>query len=63
MKKLQNSMLIVLFFSALVLQAEEAKEQSSIDDIKLKGRLSAISGFGVDYILRAEGWVKIKIRL
>lgn len=57
MNKLQNSLVISLLLSCSLLQAEE-QEQSFVDDIKLKGRLSAISGFGVDYILRAEGWVK-----
>lgn len=58
LKQLQNSIIISLFLSVLVLQAEETKEQSFIDDVKLKGRLSSISGFGKDYILRGEGWVK-----
>lgn len=58
MKKLQNSIVISLLLSCSLVQAEAIKEQSFIDDIKFKGRLSAISGFGVDYILRAEGWGK-----
>ena len=59
MRKL-SVLLLYLFFSsaALFLQAEESKKQSFMDDIKLKGRLSLISGSGVDYIARGEGWIE-----
>ena len=40
------------------MQAEENLKQNSLHGLHLKARISGISGFGVDYIARAEGWVK-----
>jgi len=58
LKKLQNSFLLSLLLCTSALQAEKTPQQHSLHGVKVKARVSGISGSGVDYIARGEGWIE-----
>jgi len=57
---MKESILSCFIAVILVSGCVKAKESYLKDDIKLKGRISLLSGWGVSTIVRGEGWVKYK---